>query len=97
MFSLKGQFSYFFDFFFRWILTLWHILRLTMFLKLAISHFRLFGKQGRLFRKPCTLFRKPGFRIFRMCEIAKFKNSVSDPSHFDVDPDPNPDPGIHIW
>ena len=22
-------------------------------------------------------------------------NSVSDPSHFDVDPDP--DPGIHIW
>ena len=24
-----------------------------------------------------------------------FEISVSDPSHFDVDPDP--DPGIHIW
>ena len=27
--------------------------------------------------------------------IQSFPFSVSDPSHFDVDPDP--DPGIHIW
>ena len=26
---------------------------------------------------------------------AAWVSSVSDPSHFDVDPDP--DPGIHIW
>ena len=43
-----------------------------------------------------------------MGEIAtKHKKSVSDPSHFDVYPDPgephlgkvdpDPDPGIHIW
>ena len=25
----------------------------------------------------------------------KLDSSVADPSHFDVDPDP--DPGIHIW
>ena len=36
----------------------------------------------------------------QMCLFFSFiclANSVSDPSHFDVDPDPVPDPGIHIW
>ena len=31
----------------------------------------------------------------RVCQIVR--SSVSDPSHFDVDPDPDSDPGIHIW
>ena len=28
--------------------------------------------------------------------LVREPSSVSDPSHFDVDPDPGPDPGIHI-
>ena len=40
--ELKGQFNYIFQyFFFRLISTLGHILRLTMFLKLAISPFNM--------------------------------------------------------
>ena len=38
-----------------------------------------------------TIYFTHMFKYISIC------NSVSDPSHFDVDLDPDPDPGIHIW
>ena len=53
--KIKGTVKLFFDFFFRWLSTLGHILRLTMFLDFAISPFNMlvekpgtFGKPGRI-------------------------------------------------